>query len=80
MKNTLFISVLITCCMLLFTACSTEEIHDYFNEHPVFTVLYALAFAALVISLVVWLLRLIIGSALAILIFVLTFFLPFNFD
>lgn len=76
MKKKLSMPVLMAICILLLTACSKQEMHDFAEAHPLLMVLYGLVFLAIIVGLI----RLIVGAFFTIVFYVLTFFLPFNLD
>lgn len=76
MKKKLSIPALMAFCMLLLTACSEQGMHEFADAHPILMILFGLALLAAIIAAVLGIIGLALGSVL----YILTFFLPFNLD
>ncbi len=66
--------------ILMLTACSSDGLRVWMNEHIVISAIVGLALAALVIFGIIYLIGLIISSVGFVFFWVAFFFLPFSFD
>lgn len=72
--------IFMTICILLLTACSKQEMHEFADAHPILMVIYGLALLAAIIAAVVGIVGLVVSSVITAAFYVFTFFLPFNLN